>query len=398
MKETKRIESLDIIRGIALMFIIFFHSSIYNFANIHKIDFSNPPIFIVIMSFMALWGGVFIIYSMIVNTVMSLRRSETGVSGRIFVNLTCTALFLTAIHYLLNLILGRWNIDFVNNMPHLTFIAATIRNGKATLPSSSKFFEGSSISTIAVNMLAVGWLLYFMLKSKMKRRSMYALLAVSGSLVILLSFIRVGVFHIFTDALANHNYFLALIYSFTLANPYPIITYISYGLFGALLGLIIYDDRKDLLKKLIIPLSLFIFVFGVAGMMNNPKTISKPDYFWYFKTNFELGFFLFSISVIYLILEGKRRIIRFLALPAYFSRISLTVYLLETALSELVSKAISPIFPGWNQTINSTLVFGFFNVILWSIIVAMWSRAEFKYSLEYFWVKAAKKLGKESTK
>ena len=83
--QNKRLESLDILRGLALMFVIFFHSSIYNFANIHKIDFSNPPILIVLMSFMALWGGIFIIYSAVINTVMILRRiKRTIIRGYFF--------------------------------------------------------------------------------------------------------------------------------------------------------------------------------------------------------------------------------------------------------------------------------------------------------------------------
>jgi uncharacterized membrane protein len=57
MIQNKRIESLDVLRGLALMFIILFHSAIYNYANINKLDFSNPPIIVVLMSFMALWGG-----------------------------------------------------------------------------------------------------------------------------------------------------------------------------------------------------------------------------------------------------------------------------------------------------------------------------------------------------
>jgi len=35
----KRIDSLDFLRGISLILVVFFHTSVYNFANIHKIDF-----------------------------------------------------------------------------------------------------------------------------------------------------------------------------------------------------------------------------------------------------------------------------------------------------------------------------------------------------------------------
>ena len=71
--ENRRFGSLDVLRGAAVMFILFFHTSIFNYANIHKIDFSDPPLLIIILSFMALWGGIFVMYSAIVNTMMLLK-------------------------------------------------------------------------------------------------------------------------------------------------------------------------------------------------------------------------------------------------------------------------------------------------------------------------------------
>src|SRR5690606_35810752 len=123
----KRIGSLDVLRGLALMLIIFFHSSIYNFANIHKIDFENPPLVIIIMSFMALWGGIFIIYSMVVNTIMLTRRSEVNLNFKPFRYAVTAGLIYVVLHYLLNIFLGRWNIDFINNMPDLTVVAGSLR-------------------------------------------------------------------------------------------------------------------------------------------------------------------------------------------------------------------------------------------------------------------------------
>ena len=115
--QNKRLKSMDILRGMALMFIILFHSSIYNYANIHKIDFSNPPILIVLMSFMALWGGIFIIYSTVINTVMILKRYQKENNPKIFIYPTIAGGIYLLFHYILNIFLGRWNVDFINNKP-----------------------------------------------------------------------------------------------------------------------------------------------------------------------------------------------------------------------------------------------------------------------------------------
>jgi len=58
----KRIDSLDYLRGISLILVVFFHTSVYSFVNIDKIDFNNPPIIVVMISFLVLWGGLLIFY------------------------------------------------------------------------------------------------------------------------------------------------------------------------------------------------------------------------------------------------------------------------------------------------------------------------------------------------
>jgi surface polysaccharide O-acyltransferase-like enzyme len=400
MNKPTRIQSLDILRGIAIIFIILFHSSIYNFANIHKLDFSNPPIIIILMSFMALWGGIFIIYSMVVNSYMLIGRLKQNQSTKIFSHLAIVSLLLLVTHYILNIFLGRWNVDFVNNQPDMTFVASTLRNMTLTFPHITKFFEGSSLSTIALNLLFLTTLLYFLFKDNgmEKKNRNYLILASSGFFIMLFSFIRVSLYHLFDESIATNNYLLSLVYSFVLNNPYPLLPYLAYGCFGTLIGLLIFEQRRDLLKKIILPTGLFFIAFGIIGMMNFEKTISKPDYFWFFKTNFELGIFLLLIPGIYLLLESRKYILCKLTFLKWFSGISLTIYLSETLISEILRIIITPIVPSWNQTINGCLLFGTFNIIIWFIILFFWKKADFKYSLEYFWVKLFKRLNKESTK
>lgn len=398
--QNKRLKSMDILRGMALMFIILFHSSIYNYANIHKIDFSNPPILIVLMSFMALWGGIFIIYSTVANTVMILKRNQKESNPKIFICLTIAGGIYLFFHYILNIFLGRWNVDFINNKPDMTFIAGTLRNMHLSLPHITKFFEGSSLSTIALNLIILSWVLFLLLKNNgvNKAARNYLWLGIPGFLIMVLSFVRVSLYGQFTNAVESNNYFLAILYSFTLANPYPLLPYLAYGFFGALIGLMIFSNRKDLLKKVIAPIGIFFILFGLIGMTNFPKTISKPDYFWYFKTNLELGLFLIMLISAFLLFEHKTKFLNKLPVMEWFSRISLTIYMLETFLSEIVRIILHSFLPNWDQTINGCLAFGVFNIVIWIVILFFWKKVNFKYSLEYFWVKFFDKIGKSSTK
>lgn len=349
---------------------------------------------------MALWGGVFIIYSMVVNSYMIANRFQENNGSKIFIHLTIVSIIYLVFHYLLNIFFGRWNIDFVNNQPDLTFIAGTLRKMSPAFPHITKLFEGSSLSTIAWNLFILSWILYLLFRNKgiEKRIRNYCILGISGSVLLAVSFIRVPLYSLFTLSPESNNYFLLIVYSFIFANPYPLLPYLSYGCFGALIGLMIYNNRRDLLKKIIIPTGALFLIFGITGMMHFDKTISKPDYFWYFKTNFELGFFLLMISTTYLFFENKPYITEKLSVLKLFSRISLTIYMLETLLSEIIRLVINPLIPGWNQTINGCLLFGGFNILIWTGIVYFWKKKNFKYSLEYFLVILLRIPGKESTK
>ncbi len=398
--ESRRFGSLDVLRGAAVMFILFFHTSIFNYANIHKIDFSDPPLLIILLSFMALWGGIFVMYSAIVNTMMLLRRNKGQSGPKIFMFPIYAGLAYIAFHYILNLLLGRWANDFVNNTPDMTLVAGSLRSMKLVLPKAALFFEGSSLSAISINLMVLSLVLYLLLRNGgiSKERRNYLVLGITGTLIMILSFVRVSIYPHFDEALENGQHLLSLFYSFTIANPYPLIPYLAYGILGIMLGMMVYNHRDKLLRAVGIPLGVFFIAYGIYGVMQFEKTISKPDYFWYFKTNFELGIFILMFLFAVLYLEARPKVINALAVVSDFSRISLTIYTLETTVSEVLRKILLALIPSWNQTINGCLLFGGLNVVLWLLILHFWKKSGFRYSIEYFWVLLSRKLGKDSSK
>lgn len=400
MMENRRIASLDVLRGLAVICILFFHSSIFNYDNIHKIDFSNPPILIVLMSFMALWGGLFIVYSSVVNTYMLMHENRRGPDAKEYKFLFIAGVFYILLHFLLNIFLGRWTVDFVNNQPDYTAIAGSIRNARLFLPKTAKLFEGSSLSTIGLNLMVLSLVAFLLLKDggadKQKRN--YWVLGLSGSFIMLFSFIRVNIYPLFSDALAKNRVIPSLFFSFVMANPYPLLPYVAYGLIGMMIGMMVYHDRKRLLKLVVVPLGMAFLAYGIAGMSMLEKSISKPDYFWYFKTNFELGVFILMFAFSVLVVGASSWLTDRLSLLKWFSRTSLTVYMLETVSSELLRLVALKVLPGWSETINGCLLFGLANVLLWSMILLLWSRTGFRYGIEHLWVWAFEKMGKSSEK
>jgi len=394
----ERIDSLDFLRGISLILVVFFHTSVYNYANIHKIDFNNPPIIVVTISFLVLWGGLLIFYSGIINTIMFSRRIEKSGNLKHANFLFIAGVIYMIIHYILNIFLGRWNVDFINNQPDMTVVASSIRNMQLTFPRITKFFEGSSISTIGLNLIIVTSLLFFLLRNKgfKNEKRNYWVLGILGFIIMLFSFTRIYLYGIVEQSIQAKNYLLATMLSFTIANPYPLFPYLAYGLFASIIGIMIYKKRKNLIKKVIIPIGFFFFIYGLVGCMNFPKTISKADYFWYFKTHLELGIFILTITFFLLTFKFRNKKIINIPFIKWFSRVSLTVYLFETLLSEIFGKILGYLIPIWNQTINGCLIFGALNIIIWILILWIWQKNNFKFSVEYWWVKIFLKLGKKS--
>lgn len=399
-QNVSRLNSIDLLRGVAMIFVIIFHSSIYNFTNIHKVDFSNPPIIIVLISFMALWGGTFILYSGIVNSYMLKLRNNNIFVGKSFYFLILAGIFYVILHYLLVYIFGRWTLDFENNTPNLTLIPNSIREMSIQLPPLSKLVEGTSLMTMGSNLILISLLLMFLFRkngqNKLNRN--YFIVGIMALSVILLSFVRISLYPVYETAFTENNYLLAGLTSFFLANPYPLIPYLAYGLFGVLIGMFFSDGRRDLMKKILIPLGIFFLAYGLVGAGKFEKSISQADGFWYFKTNIELGLFILLTTITLLIIDGKRLLFDRFRLLRLFSRVSLTIYIFETLLSEFTRIFYKFIYPDWDQTINGSLTFGVFNVFVWCIILLIWSKYDFKYSLEYFWVKIFDKYGKKSTK
>jgi hypothetical protein len=400
MINDNRIQSMDVLRGFAMMLIILFHSSIYNYANIHKIDFSNPPIIVVLMSFMALWGGIFIFYSMTINTISLLKKNSKEDSFKVIVFPVVAGVIYIFLHVLLNIFLGRWNNDFVNNRPDMTFVAGSLRNLHATFPQITKFFEGSSLSTIAFNLIIISTIIWLLIRKNgvLKEKRNYLILGLSGFLIMIFSFVRVPLFHFFTESVESKNYLLALFFSFTIANPYPLLPYLGYGLIASMVGMMFYHERYKLLKFTALPAGIIFLCYGIYGMTLFDKSISKPDYFWYFKTNFELGIFILLVFSALFASRSVKLSSSWLFFVKWFSRVTLTIYLLETTTSELFRIIWFKVSPSWNQTINGCLLFGSLNVIFWITILFFWRKADFKYSLEYFWIKLFARMGKISTK
>ena len=385
----KRYTSLDALKGVGILGVIYLHSIVFYFGDFRNIDFDHPPVIVAVIAVMVLMGGIFGVISGAVNTIMANFRWRGAVKGKPFRHIISAGFFLLIMHYIYNVFLGPHTHDFETFHHSYSMVALTVRNGAITFPEIKRLFEGSALSMLSWNLIFLGMILYFLFRNggieKVRRNKI--ILGIMGTAVVLLSIVRIHLFPLVDSSLANHNYALSTVLSYFVAKPYPLLPYLAFGLFGSLLGLTILESR-DKVKKLTW-FGMVWLVMGIAGIFLVPQEIKGIDMFWFVKVLLELGIFILMVIAFSLIFDTKRRE-NSLPWLRRFGRVSFTIYIFQTPLSEIFAKGLNIAIPGWNMTIPAMLVFGVLNLMLWAGIITVWSRYKFKYSLEWLWVRLLK--------
>jgi hypothetical protein len=81
-----------------------------------------------------------------------------------------------------------------------------------------------------------------------------------------------------------------------------------------------------------------------------------------------------------------------------FGVAGLSVFMIETPVSELLSKSVSAVAPGWNESMGNTLIFAAVLVVLWGLVLKLWERRGYAYSVERLLIRVMAMAGKRSTK
>jgi hypothetical protein len=121
---------------------------------------------------------------------------------------------------------------------------------------------------------------------------------------------------------------------------------------------------------------------------------------WYFIVVFQLGLFLLLLAGVLLLTDVARVswVDRLLSPLRRLGAVSLSVFMLETVLSQILVRIGDALSPGWRLAIGPCLIFGAFNVLLWAGIVLLWSRSGFRFSMEWCTVQVYRLFGQTSQK
>jgi hypothetical protein len=233
-------------------------------------------------------------------------------------------------------------------------------------------------------------------------------IGIAGTIIIFIQpLIKSDINAILAQPLTWANFPLHLLLHWIAGPMDPIVPYVGFTFYGIIFGIIYVEGLS---KKTFLTygygLGMFYTILGFTMQtLTGGFTINAYDTPPFWPLIAILGPMLLATTFIVHIMdmrseEAKLKAIKRTIGMRTFGLVSLTAFLLEGSLSQIVHALINVFYPNSGaNTIFIVLIFSPFMVILWLLILKLWSRIDFKGSFEWFilWI-VSKITGKTSEK
>jgi len=407
-RKTQRWLVFDYVRAIGIILVIFLHSTVYHYGLLTSIEIEDLSIFFMVMYVILNWAGLFALISAVVNTYSSYLRLEKNFkkdvkypAWKAFGRRWCfLGVFFLLLNFFYTYLVSPLNMNFETHSLSHSFLAGVIRTGGFYQVSPEKILHGSVFTMLGWNLIIMGlvFTLLFRKSENYKKRNRRILVLILGIIIILVSFLRIYLYDDFDCTIQNGNYFVAYLIDIFAGNYFPILPYLGFGFIGAYFGMVLADDptKKKISKLIWIGVGWLlaaVIAFFIPDSVYENIGLLNDIFFDYIIVMFEIGFFIVVGSILMVVMfdkrveksdfvEGDSRK-KFSTIFLRFSRNSLTFFLLERPISELVALLLNTLIPGWNNYIWTCILFGLFMVLFWFLIAFLWNMVDFKGSFEW---------------
>jgi hypothetical protein len=280
-----------------------------------------------------------------------------------------------------------------------------VKLGRFVPIDSPKLLFATVLTMVGAVNLFGGFLLYFLFRKNgwQKRQRNYWMIGVVGTLIIALFPQMQGLLRPVFYALAeNFNPILSpvLVFLSWLVAPMDCkFPYLGFYLYGVLVGMLLLDEiaQKHVLALLLIA-GMLIAGIGIFLIRDTGFYLNIYDTPGMGPLLGILGPMLIVIAVFLRIMDFSKseRREQWLKRSVWLRRfgiLALTVFILEGTVVQLLSRIFSLIKPDWGGNgLIRLFIFCHFVLILWGLLLKLWSRVNFKYSLEYFIVEWMQRL------
>ena len=415
----KRLVSVDVVRGIAIMGVIFIHATIYgiwqtetNALNIVHVGVIAVFIPIILMG---TWGGGFPLISSLVGTYNVYRRMERGISlRRACVPILLNSTVLMFLDPLKAFLFSRtWTTGFTEGINY-SVLSSLLERGEIILPGVEKIMQIGSLSSIGLSgflTVLLLWLLFRKEGREKVKRNVIILITLGLSLIIASNFINealhpyVEILYLKGGIFAFFAYILRLFVSAQLSF-FPISLY---GIFGIIPGYL-FATKKDFkwIKRYGFGFgSLFLggFILTTTLTLVQATNIEAGlfgilDYEIYPRELlfFSLGCMLFLLVWLakkfeYASYEKKVLLARKTLFIRRFGVASLTIYFFEPFFDNIFANIFHRIFGDLSvgfgnpdpfmSNVPAILLYEVVLFSFWGLAVYFWSRSGYKFGLEH---------------
>ncbi|MHA2352758.1 MAG: hypothetical protein ACXABX_06525 [Candidatus Thorarchaeota archaeon] len=424
-QQIDRIFTFDFVRGSAIIGILILHRILWDWF-FQTFDGSTelPPEIGILYIFITM-AGIFYVISGAVYSFMIHKRLSNGriTEKQVILGGWVTGLLLIIYSSIMRIFL----IRFIDDTMPLVQLDPTLDNGTGILSYlilhgrlpdplvlPGQFIGIETLAMIGFTIIFVSTFLGLLYRWKglENPQFIYLLLAITGAMVLIVSpILRFTIGAVADLAFQNGDYLVAF-FTYPLTNGMmPLFPHLSYGCFGAILGLAI--ARRESSKKVLLSVITVAVILLIVGTMFSGDYQGLPGqepFDWLSNVELiarkfvQLGFF-FSLFFLGLLLvdyrsnKTRQTAVRITSPIMLFGKLALTVYMLEGLMAVTIQRVVSPLWLAWNATFLNIIVFGVLNVFVWYVILRIWKRYEFKGSLEWALAWLVKKLsGKKSSR
>jgi hypothetical protein len=405
----KRLLSIDVLRGFAIVVLVIIHRIHYTWDGMKTHEsvktYMSGPLLPVLIFFIVLlsMAGVFYFMTGIVNTYTihsGITKGKNKWHQSIFAGIA-VGIWLIILNYIQRLFfMNGFLVGENGGIPQypVGYVTGFIRD-----PGQVRFYwtqitEPGTLSLIGLIVIIVSILVSLLLKFKnfLNLNRMHIILLLLAIAALFASiFVKLHLSPKYEAFLESQRYLKAIICGH-LCRDFSLFPYLGYAIIGSAMGLSLAEneDKKIFKRKSIftaiglIIIGLLIFLVFDKNKFGGRGTLGA------FASLVELAIFVFLLLFLLKIFDNsteekqQRRRLKSKWIRR-FGMLSLTVFMFEPVLAEILAKVID-FFAGlhWRSHFLLVFLFALFCLLVWHLLLKLWQKASYLGSLEWLtgWV------------
>ena len=395
----KHYVGIDILRGIGIFSVLVLHTAFYYFDGIYDLDLSDPPLVITLIGFILMFAGMFAMISGVVHTLQAYRKiKEKNYTLKDTLRYSLfSGLYILLIAYLYFLFTGPGLILFATRSMDNSLLVELIRNQRLIFPSLERILYVDSLVMIGSNIILLGLITFIgfkFIKSDNRRSLYYYIFAV---IILLLTIFRIPLYDTYLTAVDEGRYFSVLLLNWVVNKNNPILPFLSFALFGGWLSTLLIEGNIKKTRMLVIPSGIIFIIIGLFIYLTAEETMldRRIDYTWYGIMVFQIGLFKLLILGFIGMYDNKsnKKLSIFSRFLYRFGVAGLTVFFIEQIFSSILKEILLMFNSNLYLDIPVSILIGLLLAVMWGLLLKLWSRYNYKYGIEYFYVKLMSKYG-----